>query len=126
MGTEIADETLLEAVRYHGVPPYLRRLLESYLQDSIVEQRLRLAPAGPMLPGTRMLCYEDDTRVKARGSTFSEASRLATVGTSPVVKRIQALGLRVSVPKTEALLFHGPREVHYEVPTSPSRVFRWK
>ncbi|CAH2210582.1 jg24962, partial [Pararge aegeria aegeria] len=65
----------------------------------VVEHRFRLAPAGPLV-GTRVLCYADDT--------FSEASRLATVGTPQVVRRIQALRLRVSVPKTKNLLFHGP------------------
>ncbi|CAH2227082.1 jg25023, partial [Pararge aegeria aegeria] len=131
-------ETLLEALRYHEVPPYLRRLLESYLQDRWIswtgsggqrERRkvLNGVPQGsvlgpvlwnigfdwllraPMLPGTRVLCYADDTLVTARGSTFAEASRLATVSASLVARRVQALGLRVSVPKTEALLFHGPR-----------------
>ncbi|XP_052743527.1 uncharacterized protein LOC128199182 [Bicyclus anynana] len=62
-----------------------------------------------ILPRMRVFCYADDTLVTARGSNYGEASLLATVATSLVVRRIQMLGLRVSASKTEALLFHGPR-----------------
>ncbi|CAF4850603.1 unnamed protein product [Pieris macdunnoughi] len=43
------------------------------------------------------------------GGSFGEVAQLAMAGTRLVVGRIQALGLRVSLDKTEALLFHGPR-----------------
>ncbi|CAB3241776.1 unnamed protein product [Arctia plantaginis] len=60
-------------------------------------------------PGLGVICYADDTLVTARGANFQEAARLATGGVSLVVGRIEALGLRVALDKTEALLFHGPR-----------------
>ncbi|XP_052747523.1 uncharacterized protein LOC128199927 [Bicyclus anynana] len=63
----------------------------------------------PLLPGMKIICYADDTLVTARGKTFEEVCRLAAVGTSLVVDRIRMLGMRVSISKTEALLFHGPR-----------------
>lgn len=129
--------TIREALRYHGVPLYLRRLLADYLQDRevLVEGRDGLrrrrvscgVPQGSVLGpilwnigydwvlrGTlpanlRVACYADDTLVVARGRDLREASRLATVGTALVVGRIRALGLEVALLKTEALLFHGPR-----------------
>ncbi|CAF4927135.1 unnamed protein product [Pieris macdunnoughi] len=57
----------------------------------------------------RLFCYADDTLVVASGGSFGEVAQLAMAGTRLVVGRIQALGLRVSLDKTEALLFHGPR-----------------
>ncbi|XP_026324255.1 uncharacterized protein LOC113233354 [Hyposmocoma kahamanoa] len=43
------------------------------------------------------------------GRTYEEAARLSTIVTSLVRSLIHLLGLRVSIHKTEALLFHGPR-----------------
>nr|XP_026496950.1 uncharacterized protein LOC113401312 [Vanessa tameamea] len=56
----------------------------------------------------RVLCYADDTLVTATGRDFREAARLAEVGTALTVDRMGILGLRVSISKTEVLLFHGP------------------
>ncbi|XP_047535139.1 uncharacterized protein LOC125069640 [Vanessa atalanta] len=56
-----------------------------------------------------VLCYADDTLITATGRDFGDAARLAEVGTALTVDRMEALGLRVSISKTEALLFHGPR-----------------
>jgi len=131
-------ETLREALRFHGVPPYLRRLLNAYLEDRYVIWERRngrlnhrrmecgvpqgsvLGPTlwnigydwllrGALLPGMGILCYADDTLITARGRDHVSAIRLAEVGTALVIERIQMLGLQVSVQKTEALLFHGPR-----------------
>lgn len=45
----------------------------------------------------------------ARGSTYEEAARLATLAATRVVDRIGLLGLRVALGKSEAVSFHGPR-----------------
>ncbi|XP_037299077.1 uncharacterized protein LOC119190722 [Manduca sexta] len=82
-----------EALRYHEVPPYLRRLV------------LR----GTNLRGVAVVCYADDTLVTATARTFQRASLLASFGTELVVRRIRRLGLAVALHKTEALAFHGPR-----------------
>jgi hypothetical protein len=59
--------------------------------------------------GLRVVCYADNTLVLARGNDFVEAARLAEEGTAVVVGRIQRLGLRVALDKTEAMFFYGPR-----------------
>ncbi|CAB3230287.1 unnamed protein product [Arctia plantaginis] len=127
-----------EALRYHGVPEYLRRLVADYLEertvmyedrDGVLRRRAMSCGVpqgsvlGPLLwnigydwalrgrlpPGLGVICYADDTLLTARGANFQEAARLAATGVSQVVGRIEALGLRVALDKTEALLFHGPR-----------------
>ncbi|XP_037301598.1 uncharacterized protein LOC119191832 [Manduca sexta] len=110
-----------EALRYHEVPPYLRRLVRSYLSDRYVvypglgpraapvEHRLRLGAPWYQPSGVAVVCYADDTLVTATARTFQRASLLASFGTELVVRRIRRLGLAVALHKTEALAFHGPR-----------------
>lgn len=128
-----------EALRYHGVPPYLRRVLGNYLRGRRVlylnrygrlvrksvscgvPQGSVLGPLlwnigydwvlrGTLLRGLRVVCYADDTLVTARGDSFNEAIRLGTVGVTQVVRRIELLGLKVALNKTEAIFFYGPRK----------------
>ncbi|CAH2108905.1 unnamed protein product [Euphydryas editha] len=129
--------TIQEALRYHRVPLYLRRLLGDYLQgrevlvqgrEGVWRRRVSCgvpqgSVLGPLLwnvgydwvlrgtlpASVRVLCYADDTLVVAKGRDLQEVMRLATAGTTLVVGRIRALGLEVALTKTEALLFHGPR-----------------
>ena len=132
-------ETLREALRYHGVPLYLRRLLNDYLQDRVViwmggdgqigRRRVSCgvpqgSVLGPILwnlgydwllrcrlsPEMSVICYADDTLVTTRGINYNEAARLAEVGIHRVIDCIEALGLKISSSKTEALLFHSPRK----------------
>ncbi|CAH2083744.1 unnamed protein product [Euphydryas editha] len=60
-------------------------------------------------PELSVICYADDTLITARGKSFDEAACMVPVGSAIVVNRIGVLGLGVSVPKSEALLFHAPR-----------------
>ncbi|XP_063624757.1 uncharacterized protein LOC134796497 [Cydia splendana] len=121
-----------EALRYHGVPHYLRRVIEHYLTARVVlyEQKgVRSVRAmmcgvpqgsvlGPLLwnigydwairgvqfPRMVTVCYADDTLVAVRGKELEEVLRRAAVATELTIQRIELLGLRVALPKTEAMV----------------------
>ena len=128
-----------EALVYHNVPPYLCRIVGAYLSDRYIsypgrgglEERREMSCGvpqgsvlGPLLwnigydwvlrgdlpPGAEVTCYADDTLVTAPGENFEMAARLATEAVALVVGRIEALGLKVALNKTEAVCFHGPRK----------------
>ncbi|XP_041977467.1 uncharacterized protein LOC121731859, partial [Aricia agestis] len=62
-----------------------------------------------LLSGMVLVCYCDHTYVLFREKTFEEAARLAEVGASLIVSRIEWLGFRVRLSKPEtAKLFRGP------------------
>lgn len=128
-----------EALRYHRVPLYLRQIVASYLSDRYitypgreewcrremscgVPQGSVLGPLlwnigydwvlrGATLNGVAITCYADDTLVTASGKSYREAAVLATAGVAQVVARIRRLGLQVALNKSEAMCFHGPRNV---------------
>ena len=131
-------ECINEALSYHQVPPYLRRLIGAYLSQRAVKYLRRddwgcremsrgvpqgsvLGPLlwnigydwalrGANLRGVAVTCYADDTLVTAKAVNYREAARLATAGVAHVVGRIRRLGLEVALSKSEAILFHGPRD----------------
>lgn len=127
-----------EALKYHEAPPYLSRIIDAYLSRRSVSapgregqllqwemwcgvpQGSALGPVlwgigydwvlrVPLNPGASLTCYADDTLVTARGETFEVAACLATTTVEQVVGRIEMLGLRVALNKSQALVFHGPR-----------------
>ncbi|XP_046974741.1 uncharacterized protein LOC124541012, partial [Vanessa cardui] len=69
-------EVVLEALRYHNVPDYLRRTIADYFSVPI---------------GRRRILPRREWHI--------------------AVHRIRALGLEVALHKSEALVFHGPRNV---------------
>ena len=131
-------ECIKEALRYFRVPPYLARLVDSYLsrraviyprrdgwesretscgvpQGSVLGPLLWNIGYDWVLRGAKprsisVTCYADDTLVTASAADYGEAARRATAGVAQVVGRIRRLGLKVALEKSEALLFHGPRQ----------------
>ncbi|XP_047993904.1 uncharacterized protein LOC125232320 [Leguminivora glycinivorella] len=59
---------------------------------------------GVQLPRMITVCYADDTLVAVRGKELDELLRRAAVATELTVQRIKLLGLRVALPKTEAMV----------------------
>lgn len=130
-------ETVYAALYYHNVPAYLQRVVAAYFAGRTiafpvkdgwgrrtmscgVPQGSVLGPLlwnigydwvlrGVMVRGVSLTCYADDTLVLARGRNHREAAYLATAGVAHVVHRIRASGLEVALHKSEALVFHGPR-----------------
>jgi hypothetical protein len=124
-----------EALRFHGAPLYLRRIIEHYLTGRVVlyevggqrftrnmecgvPQGSVLGPLlwnvgydwairGAQLPRMVTICYADDTMVAVRGRDYDETKRRAAVATDLTVGRISLLGLKVSLSKTEAVVFGG-------------------
>lgn len=119
-------------------PVYLRRLIDSYLHNRSVEyyrsdgrlhQRAVTAGVpqgsilGPVLwniafdyaiemhtrPGCEIYAYADDTLVLAAGATVEQARERMNEQLVPILRRIEALGLKVAVEKTDAIVFHKPR-----------------
>lgn len=127
-------------------PVYLRRLIDSYLHNRSVEYyrsdgRLhrRAVTAGipqgsilgPILwniafdyaiemhtrPGCEIYAYADDTLVLAAGATVDQARERMNEQLVPILRRIEALGLKVAVEKTDAIVFHKPRKrLYMELP----------
>jgi hypothetical protein len=128
-------EVINEALRYHAAPPYLRKVIEHYLTGRVVlyevggrrlvrkmecgvPQGSVLGPLlwnigfdwairGAQLPRMVTICYADDTMVAVRGKEYEETLRRAAVATDLTVRRISLLGLKVALPKTEAVVFGG-------------------
>jgi len=127
------------ALRHHGVPLYLRRILRDYFSGRYLEYRgndgapierevRRGVPQGSVLgphlwnmgynavltqavlpPGCEAYCYADDTLVIATGDSWGEARSRANEALASVVRVIGDLGLKVAPQKTEAMFCNGRR-----------------
>jgi hypothetical protein len=128
---------IMEALERYRVPPYLVRLIRSYLNDRWIAYTAKNGeekrpvecgvPQGsvlgpilwitaydsvlrcPMPPGTDMVCYADDTLVLAGDRGWYETQRLAETAVACAVRAIRRLGLNVSPTKSEALGFSDHR-----------------
>lgn len=72
---------------------------------------------GAVPPGFDVVYYADDTLVMVRGHARAEIAALAELRVELLVRRIEELGLRVALEKTETMWFHGPR---VKLPTEES------
>ncbi|KMQ89040.1 reverse transcriptase [Lasius niger] len=124
------------ALAERRVPDYLRRILDAYLSERYIEFRntegelvRRSVEAGvpqgsvlgPLLwniaydstlrvtkePGCDVVCYADDTLIIATADDIGTAAIRVGIQVAMILSQIRRLGLRVSVQKTEAVVFHG-------------------
>lgn len=129
-------DRIREALARFDLPPYIRRILASYMGRRSLSYKDRLglrrersvrrgvpqgSVLGPLLwdlgfdrvlsdvalpPGCCVVCYADDTLVLAAGSSWVEARMRANRALAGVVGAIRALDLKVAPQKTEAVYFH--------------------
>jgi len=125
----------MESLEYHGVPPYLRAVIGTYLRGRKITYLGRdgaesgllwsstgvgLGPTlwnvgydgvlrGYLPPGLDLVCYADDTLVLARGKDDEEARARTSADARLVVNKIRRQGLFVALQKTETFWFYGPR-----------------
>lgn len=118
----------------NALPWYLRRIIDSYLQDRRVEftteRGLTAINAtagvpqgsvlGPILwniaydsvldpteeEGCKTICFADDTLIIAEAGSVSLAIERASGQDDVILKRILKLGLTVATEKTEAVIFY--------------------
>lgn len=55
--------------------------------------------------GCQLLCYANDTLLIARGRNKEEALGIAEMSTNILINRIEEIGLRVALEKTEVVIF---------------------
>lgn len=125
---------ILDALFTLRTPPYLLRMIESYLSERSITCQTPAAGIisrevtsgvpqgsvlGPLLwnimfdgllrvrtpPGTTTICFADDTLVIAEGGTTQELETRTNEAIDAVSRWIEEAGLSLSAEKTEAVLF---------------------
>ncbi|KMQ91607.1 reverse transcriptase [Lasius niger] len=79
-------------------------------------------PETGLEQGCRILCYADDTLILVTSDNTRDIVNKANLQTDLVINRIRRLGLRVSAPKTEMIIFYGrksEREIVIRVDGEP-------
>lgn len=123
-----------EELENKNFPIYLRSIIGNYLKDrtisySTIEGKIKrkklscgvpqgsvLEPtlwnlaydrilSGAIYQGCSTLCYADDTLLIARGRSRQEATSMAEMGANILIRRIEEIGLKVAMEKTEAVIF---------------------
>lgn len=124
------------ALKRKGFPNYLRRIIDAYLFERYITYRdnsgsIRYKPmtagvpqgsiAGPTLwnitydtvlrsrleEGCTVTCYADDILILVTAEDVPGACWKANLTIRYITRQIKSLGLKLSEPKTEAILFHG-------------------
>lgn len=129
---------ILNALKEKSIPPYLIRIINSYLSERYVEYPapdgfLRTLSVeagvpqgsilGPLLwniaydsvlqtgnrGGCSKVCYADDTLIIVEAGNVFAAKAIANLQLAYVVNQLHRLGLQVAAEKTEAVLFSNKR-----------------
>ncbi|XP_020298808.1 uncharacterized protein LOC109863041 [Pseudomyrmex gracilis] len=80
-----------------------RKLVANVGGDLSLEVLFKALASGEEEKGLSVICYADDTLVVASRENWDRTRLLAEIGTNCVASRIEGLGLKVAVHKTEAM-----------------------
>ncbi|KAI5723445.1 hypothetical protein M8J76_006122 [Diaphorina citri] len=128
---------IVEQLEEKGISPYLRRIIESYLEDRFIvvgrnEERLRCTrgvPQGSVLgptlwnvlydivlreslpDGVTIIGYADDTAIITEAKTVEDLKWITNMAISRITEAIKERDLTIAAQKTEAVLLYGGRKI---------------